>query len=154
MTGVLVLRPTDAARMAFLHGACFPEQGQWDQAGFSDLMALPTTLALGLDGTFGLDSLILVQIMDPEAEVLTLCVAPTARRSGSASQLFTAALQLLGARGIARIMLDVAADNHAALAFYAHHNFAIDGRRKGYYHRANNQPVDAVLMSRPIAGQI
>jgi len=154
MSGILVLRRSDARAMAFLHGVCFSELERWNAQSFEGLLALPTTLALGLGGRFGLSALLLVQNADPESEVLTLCVAPTARRSGLASQLIEAVLKMLGQRGTARIMLDVAADNQGALDFYAAHGFQEDSRRKDYYRRGTQPRVDAVLMSRDIAGQI
>ena len=154
MSGILVLRHSDARAMAFLHGACFSETERWTEQSFDELLALPTTLALGLGGRFGLNALILIQDTDPDSEVLTICVAPTARRTGLASQLFDAVLQMLGQRGTARIMLDVAADNLDALDFYAKHGFQEDSRRKDYYRRGKQPRVDAVLMSRDIAGQI
>ncbi len=154
MSGILVLRRSDARAMSFLHGVCFSESERWNEQSFDELLILPTTLALGLDGHFGLNAFILVQNSDPDSEILTVCVAPTVRRAGLASQLFDGAVQILSQRGTARIMLDVAADNRGALDFYAALGFQEDSRRKNYYRRGKQPRIDAILMSRDIAGQI
>ena len=151
--GVIVLRPDDAARMAFLHKAAFGEVQAWREAAMAELLQLSSVLALGVEGEIGLCALVLIQRAASDAEILTLGVAPTARRQGLASGLIRAAAAMLGQRGTARLLLDVAADNTGAITFYAQLGFGEDGRRKAYYRREDGPRVDAVLMSRSVAGQ-
>jgi ribosomal-protein-alanine N-acetyltransferase len=50
------------------------------------------------------------------------------------------------ALGASRVLLEVAVDNAAARALYARRNFAIIGRRPGYYRRPPRPPVDALIL--------
>ena len=84
------------------------------------------------------------------------CLGPTAdlaRLAGLATDLLNGLVRLLGPYGVNRLCLDVAADNGAATAFYESSGFLADGRRRNYYERSDGTQVDAVLMSRSIAGQ-
>ncbi len=134
--------------MAALHHQAFETGQHWSESAFADLLAAPTTLAAGIEGKFGLIALVVIQKIDPDAEILTLCVAPTAKRSGHGRALIHGVSQILAQYGIARLMLDVAADNAAALGFYDNLGFTRDGLRKAYYHRAETAAIDAILMSR------
>lgn len=153
MSGVCVLTIEDAERMAVLHKAAFPEGEQWDAAAFADLLALPSTHAYGIGADIGLKGLLVLQVAVDTADILTLAIAPAHRRQGFAGQLLIAAAQILGMKGFERFVLDVAADNDSAIAFYRAHGFIEDGVRKNYYGRLDGRRVDAMLMSRPVAGQ-
>lgn len=153
MSGAIILRPDDADRMAHLHALSFPEHEAWSAASFASSLALSTTLALGFESDIGLKTMLVLQRSADEAEILTLATSPAFQRNGLAGRLLQHGLQLLGQSGTARLMLDVAADNSGAIAFYKHFDFAEDGRRPNYYRSRRTQAVDAILMSRPIAGQ-
>ena len=150
---IILLRPDDTFAAASLHAACFDEHGQWTARDMRETLSLPTTLAIGIDGGDGLDGLALIQRVVPDAEILTICVRPDQRRHGLAQKMFDHACGLLGQYGVERLLLDVAADNQPAISFYERNGFARDGIRKNYYQRSGGQPVDAVLMSRNLAGQ-
>ena len=45
-------------------------------------------------------------------------------------------------------MLDVAADNLGAIAFYESLGFFAEGRRIGYYKRLEGNRIDAILMTK------
>ena len=93
----------------------------------------------------------MVRAAADEAEVLTLSVAPTVRRKGTASKLLAQALDILRAGGSARIFLEVAADNAAASALYTRHSFTPCGRRADYYGAgASGKSVDAIVMKRDL----
>ena len=149
----MILRVDDAARMAHLHTLSFAAHEQWSAESFASTLDLKTTLALGVESDIGLNAMIVFQRMGTEAEILTLATAPTFRRQGLSSQLLSQGLELLGQYGTARLMLDVAADNLGAIAFYKRHGFAKDGQRPNYYRSGRDTPVDAILMSRAVAGQ-
>src|SRR5580658_7161355 len=84
-----------AAAMAAIHGAAFPPNEAWGADAFALQLALP--------GVFGwLDrrgGVILARVAADEAEVLTLAVAPEARRQGIGTRLFDAAMSLAASRG-------------------------------------------------------
>ena len=150
---VHLLTAGDAAACAVLHEACFTEGDNWSAFSFRDMLSQPSTLGLATGAGGALDGFVLFQRTPPDAEMLTLAVAPDKRRNGLASLLLKHAGQLLGQYGTDRLLLDVAADNQGAIAFYTAHGFTQDGRRKAYYNRPGGA-VDALLMSRPLAGQI
>lgn len=151
--GVRLLTREDAAACAVLHERCFTAGDNWTAFDFRDLLTQPSTLGVACEDAGLLAGFILFQTVPPDAEMLTLAVSPDFRRMGLATQLLHHASQLLGQYGTDRLLLDVAADNSGAIAFYRAHGFSEDGRRKAYYRRGGSA-VDALLMSRPLAGQI
>jgi ribosomal protein S18 acetylase RimI-like enzyme len=72
-----------------------------------------------------------------------VAVRPDFRRLGVARRLLTTALEQTGA---GRMLLEVAAGNAAALAFYAAEGFTEIDRRPGYYRDGS----DAVVMERSL----
>ena len=131
-----IVRVSDAAALAALHAQCFDRP--WSSAAFENLLA-------GAAVAFGTaDGFILLQAVPPEAEVLTLAVAPAARRHGLARRLLALAAAQLK---VERMFLEVAADNAAARALYAACGYAETGRRPAYY-KSSGGAVDAVLMQR------
>lgn len=150
---IVMLRPDDSARAASLHHAAFDSDGAWSARAIRESLSAATTLALGAEMEARLAGLLIIQRIPPEAEILTVCVHPDMQRRGLAQQLLDHTLTLLGPYGVDRLLLDVAADNAAAISFYEANGFTRDGVRRDYYTRAGGKAVDAVLMSRSLAGQ-
>lgn len=84
-----------------------------------------------------------------ECEIARIAVTQEARRQGVGAALFEHMLEMCKSKKIERILLDVRAGNHSAIAFYEKNGFEKDGIRKGYY--GGKEPEDAVLMSRAVA---
>lgn len=124
-----------------LHAHCFVD-APWSAADFADLLAKPTTRLFFHESCF-----LLAQVVAPEAEILTLCVAPDARRTGKARAL-VAELQ----SEVSTIFLEVAQDNEGAVRLYRNAGFVEVGRRVGYYARKPGPAVDALLLSWSHAG--
>jgi len=76
--------------------------------------------------------------------VITLDVHPEARRYGLGTLLMNAVFERLRKVGAFMVVLEVAANNHAALAFYEKLGFARVRVLEGYYTRN----VDAIFMTR------
>jgi ribosomal-protein-alanine N-acetyltransferase len=126
------LRPVtlaDAAILATIHGAAFPPDEAWSHNVFSLQLALPNVIGM-LHGNVGL---LLARLAGDEAEILTLAVAPAARRLGVATQLLEAAIVRLAASGAAVAFLEVSVKNTAALRLYLGQGFARVGQRPAYY---------------------
>lgn len=136
----------EAEALAALHGACFPDE-PWDAGAFAELLAMPGAAAYVLPGDGGLDGLVLLRRAADEAEIVTLAVAPQARRRGSATALLCHGLAVLAAAGARRAFLEVAEDNAAARGLYQRLGFAICGRRAGYYRRDGRPPADALVLA-------
>jgi [ribosomal protein S18]-alanine N-acetyltransferase len=94
--------------------------------------------------------IIVTRVLD-EAEVITLAIAPNARRLGHASALLEYAWEFLTAQGCKRVFLEVAQDNHAAQRLYLNAGFGQVGLRKGYYARRDGQSVDALVLERTLS---
>jgi ribosomal-protein-alanine N-acetyltransferase len=73
-----------------------------------------------------------------------IAVSPGRRRTGVGSLLLQTVVDRCRVLGVHSLMLEVAADNEAALEFYAGHGFVEIARRLRYY--ADGR--DAVVMSR------
>lgn len=142
-----------ATQMAAVHAASFRAPAPWPAASFA--------ATLGGAGCFGLimrnaetttpstaiQGLILGRIVMNEAELLTLAVAPSARRQGLAHRLMQGFMHRCADQNVTHIFLEVAADNHAAQALYTAYGFETAGRRKSYYLTPEGDRIDALTMT-------
>jgi len=133
-------RPT-SQELAALHARCFTTPRPWSAAEFDALLKQASVLFLGDS-----DAFIVGQIARAEAEILTLCVAPKARRRGRALDLLSGLETKALGLDVSEIFLEVAADNKAAKALYMRHGYALIAERPGYYRRDNLAPVAALVM--------
>lgn len=78
------------------------------------------------------------------ANLISIAVAPHARRRGVASLLLMTTIRRLKLRGVLRFTLMVRQSNAGAIRFYERHGFARLRRSKGYYEDGE----DGVLMRR------
>jgi len=129
----------DTTALAALHAVCFDQP--WSQDAFTELLKGDGVHALGEANGF-----IVIRCVADEAEILTLGVRPARRRSGLASKLVRAAMELAVTRyRVAHVFLEVGAENHGARNLYAGLGFICHGRRRQYY--AN---MDALMMRRDL----
>lgn len=143
------LAAEDAAAMARLHAAAFPDE-PWDAATLTAMAGDPGCRTLALRNDDGAPTgFILIRTAADEAEILTVCVDPAMRRRGGGAALLDAARRAAADDGATQLFLEVAADNAAATALYAGAGFAVVGRRRGYYRRGDGK-VDAVVMRRSL----
>jgi [ribosomal protein S18]-alanine N-acetyltransferase len=131
------------AVLAAIHAAAFSEREAWGEDAIALQLALP--------GAFGLiddrGGMLLARVAADEGEVLTLAVAPVARRQGVATGLLRAAKEEIAARGGRAVFLEVAAGNVSALALYRRQGFFEVGRRRHYYADATDALVLRVNLS-------
>lgn len=136
-----------------LHRASFPAAWDrpWSRQGFAEMLAMPGTFGLmaraGDNAALGL---IVMRCAADEAEILTVAVAPPARRQGIGAALIDAARAEARSRGAQRVHLEVAEDNFTARKLYAGLGFETVGKRAGYYERGSLGSVAAILMARGI----
>ena len=135
--------PTHVAALAAIHAAAFPPGETWDTAAFAAQLALPGVF--GFIGTPG--GLVLGRVAADEAEILTLGVAPPARRGGMARALLAAAEAHAARLGAASMFLEVAEANLAARGLYGAAGYAPVGRRRRYYPDGG----DALVLRRALA---
>ena len=146
------LGPFDLELAAALHGGSF--ETPWSGQAFAELLAMPGSAGLLAARNGQPAGLILLQMQPPDGEVLTLGVLPALRRQGIATALLGRALDLARPAGTTRLLLEVAADNHAALAFYRRHGFRPLSRRPGYYRRPSGPAVDAEVLFLSLAPEL
>jgi len=127
-----VIRPASqpyVPALAAIHAAAFPPNEAWGEEAISLQLALP--------GAFGFvderGGMLLGRVTLDEAEILTLAVAPHARRQGIARALLEAARKEMVLRGARTIFLEVAEGNVAARTLYCRFGFLEVGRRHRYY---------------------
>lgn len=148
---VIEAGPAHATLIARLRAECFADGG-WSAQSVAVLLGTPGTLALIAEAAGGPAGFILCRAAADEAEVLSIGVLPAQRRGGVAGRLLDAALERLGAAGIARVFLEVGIGNRAALALYASRGFKPAGRRPAYYARPGEAAEDALVLSRGLGG--
>ena len=132
------------ARMAEIHAAAFAGRGDsWSEADIAAILHGCTAAAV----TAADDGFALLQIVPPEAEILTLAVDPPAQGRGLGRLLVQRVLARAVQGGVETVFLEVADDNAAARALYADAGFEAIGRRAGYYGRGAHRRVDALVLS-------
>ena len=132
----------DCGEAAQLHKDVFYKW--WTEKDFQDFLNDPLVHGLKIqkDGTF-CGSIIWREI-PPEAEILTLVIAPSSQRKGLGHRLLKALFEQLKEKGITHLFLEVAEDNKSAQSFYIKNGFIISGKRQNYYARAENRQVDGL----------
>lgn len=132
--------------LAALHARCFSEAPRpWTAEEFALLLKIPTTLAAIRPQGFALG-----RVAGPEAELLTLAVAPEARGRGLGAALIAAYEAAALARGAEESFLEAAETNPPARALYARLGYRPAGRRPGYYARRGAPPVAALVLRKPL----
>lgn len=133
--------------LAALHARCFTDTPRpWSAAEFAGFLAEPSTILVVRDGGFAVG-----RIAGPEAELLTLAVAPEAQRRGLGRALVGAFEAAAAARGAEEALLEVAVTNDPAARLYAALGYRQLGRRRGYYARAGKTSVDARVLGKSLA---
>ena len=118
-----------AEAMAAIHEDAFPVEARWDALSIASLLQAA--------GTFGwlceAGGFVMARTAGDEAEILTLAVLRSARRSGLGQTLLMRGMATAKARGAVSIVLEVGAANLAARALYTTCGFRPVGRRARYY---------------------
>lgn len=121
-----------------LHALCFPHK-PWSARDFADLKKS------GCDIVASQNGFIVYRVTLDEAELITIGVHPDARRGGIAATMIELMVRDLIARGVKKVFLEVAENNHPARALYERHGFVAVGRRPKYY-----DGIDAILIAREL----
>ena len=135
MSGRRVATPADLPALVRLDTDAFGADA-WSEVSWSqELAQVPDTRHVEVltDDAGGLHAYIVLMVVADVADLSRIAVAPAARRAGRARELLDAALAVARERGCTRVLLEVAADNTAALALYRAAGFEKLHRRRGYY---------------------
>jgi ribosomal-protein-alanine N-acetyltransferase len=82
-----------------------------------------------------------------EEELLLIAVHPDHRGRGIGGALLERFIAAAGARGAARLFLEMREGNSAE-SLYRRHGFESVGRRRHYYRRGSASPLDAITFAR------
>ena len=110
---------------------------------------LPTVRYLAARADGELAGYAVVSLVADVAELQRIAVAPTHRRTGVASALIEALVELAVGTEADRVLLEVREDNEAALGCYTQSGFVEIDRRPRYY----RDGAAAVVMVRPLPDQ-
>lgn len=121
-----------------LHAKCFPHK-PWSANDFSDLQKSGCEIIASQNG------FIVYRAVADEAEIITIGVAPDARRTGIAAAMLGIIESDLKKRGVKHIFLEVAVDNAPARALYVNNGYQEVGVRPKYY-----DGMDAIMMRKDI----
>jgi ribosomal-protein-alanine N-acetyltransferase len=148
----ITLRPMrwwDVPAALAIERALFPDP--WTEATFwSELAGVPETrhyvVAESADELVGYAGLFATR---HTADVQTVAVAHDRQGAGLGAMLLTALLDEAQRRRVDEVLLEVRADNEAAMRLYTRFGFERISVRRGYYQPG---PVDAVVMRRRSSG--
>ena len=135
--------PMTPDEMAALHHLCFTTPPPWTAADFVATLESPFVFLLSEPGGF-----LIGRAVAGEAELITLAVAPPARRQGAGARLVAAFLIEAQARGAESVFLEVAESNTSAQRLYVAKGFEQKGKRRGYYQSTEGERQDALVMAR------
>ncbi len=133
------------AEMAKIHVASFITPRPWSAAEIADLLSGQNTHLFNQDQGFAL-----LRIAGPEAEILTIAVHPDMRRQHIAKTLLDKAHTFAKTANVEEVFLEVADQNHAAIALYESAGYTRQGTRKDYYTGPKGEHISAIVMSRAI----
>ena len=150
---IVPVTPETLDRAAALHALCFPGES-WTRADFAGILEIA-----GASGRWAIDpddpaqepqGFLFDMLLGTAGDIVTLGVAPAARRRGAARALLDDLLARARGLGVASLTLEVAEDNAAALALYQVFGFERAGIRRGYYRRPDASLADARLLRRSL----
>lgn len=126
------------SQLAQLHEKCFPHK-PWTADDFNDLKKSGCEIIASQNG------FIVWRTALDEAELITIGVAPDARRSGIAAAMLGIMETELKKNGVKNIFLEVAKDNLSARKLYESNGYNQIGVRPKYY-----DGIDAIMMKKEL----
>ena len=123
-------------KIANLHKLCFPHR-PWAADEFADLKKSGCEIVASDNG------FIVWRTVLDTAEIITIGVHPDARGTGIAIAMLGIMENEVKKNGVKKILLDVSAENTAAINLYKKCGFIENGRRPKYY-----DGIDAILMEK------
>lgn len=154
--GIAAAGPLEAKLLAALHAATIGadataragDSAPWSAPFVARLLSLPGAFAAVAHAPDPAGFVMCLPAGDA-VDIAAIGVVASARRRGIGRKLVAAAAARAREAGAARLMLEVAADNKAAIAFYRAEGFHEAGRRPGYYAAAAaSAPRDALVLSK------
>lgn len=134
----------EAEALAALHARCFVMPRPWSAEEFVSILAQRGAVLVSRPEGFAVG-----RVAGPEAELLTLAVDPDQRRRGIGRHLLQGFEHAAREGRAVEALLEVAAENTAAIGLYTQAGYAERGRRRAYYLRPDGAGrEDAIVMGR------
>jgi [ribosomal protein S18]-alanine N-acetyltransferase len=140
----------DMPAIMALEEELFPDDA-WTSEMFADEFVQPASRRLYLvaeEGTALIGYAGMMFTGGPQADVVTLAVAPARWGLGTGTALLLTLVDEARRRGCTEVLLEVREDNPRARRLYQRHGFTEVGIRRGYYQPSG---VDAVVMRKALA---
>lgn len=142
-------RASDAETIARLHAEGFYRG--WTREEFAAYIAGEgTPVYVACDAKRRIAGFAMLRHLGEEVELITIVVDRRWRKKGVGLMLMRALFDAVLMSPARRMLLEVAADNAAALRLYGKLGFAKVGERRGYYPRPDGTPATAIVMARDL----
>jgi [ribosomal protein S18]-alanine N-acetyltransferase len=142
-------QPRDADAVAKLHAASF-YRGWPRQDIEAYLLDSDTPTLVACDKHRKIAGFAMLRLLGDDVELMTIAVEPKYRGKKVGEALLKACFEDLLMTPARRMVLEVAADNPAAIRLYEKLGFTKISERKGYYARPDGQPATALVMARDL----
>ena len=123
---------------------CFARGIAYTRPELRHFLLAPAAVTIIAEREKKIAGFLIADVHKQHGHIITIDVHPEHRRARLGTQLMEAAEAQMRERGVSEIALEVAVDNHPALAFYKRHGFAVLKTIPRYY----NGAVDALLMGK------
>jgi [ribosomal protein S18]-alanine N-acetyltransferase len=130
---IRLYQPEDFSALHKLDQVCFPPGISYSKFMLQYFLALPESTCMVAEEGNRLLAFILAETTPPESHIITLDVAPTARRTGAGSQLLQKMENFYASQSIETVLIETAVDNAPAIAFWHHHGYRTEAVIKRYY---------------------
>lgn len=146
---ILDARAADAAALARLHASAF--RHGWSESEFERLLADRSTVChVARAGGRAPCGFVISRVVEDEAEILMVAVAPGEQGRGLGRKLLARHLGRLAARGARKVFLEVDEGNGSAIRLYTRAGFEPVGRRPGYYAEPGKPAAAALILRRTL----
>jgi ribosomal-protein-alanine N-acetyltransferase len=140
--------PRDAAAIAALHGNSF--RRGWSEQEVEGLLVDRHVIAHRATIGGNLAGFIMSRLVEDEAEILSIAVAPARQGRGLARKLLTLHLRRLAGLGARTVFLEVDEHNKPAIRLYDRAGFHEISRRPNYYAGTGASPAAALVLRRDL----
>ena len=124
-----------------IHEAAFTQTRPWSASEFSSFLESPLCFLVTNGESFALG-----RVLGPEAELLTLAVAPLAQGKGLGRACLAQYEAIARAKGADESILEVAAPNSVAINLYLTTGYEKIAERKNYYQTMDGARQDAHIL--------
>jgi ribosomal-protein-alanine N-acetyltransferase len=125
--------PADFSALCRMDAECYAPEVAYSRRTMRAFLRLPGAECLVAEERGEIQGFILTDRDGPAGHVITLDVAPGARRRGVGTALLEAAHGSLAARGVREVELETSTTNEAAIAFWKRHGYRACGILPNYY---------------------